>query len=100
MVENWRLQTWWEEIEILGIFIGALLPGDSLVRPAAYIIKHFGNLKEVRVYMWGEFEDQVADELARKAVRKSMETHLHGLKMELEVLEHDKGYVVPRIVLV
>jgi hypothetical protein len=50
--------------------------------------------------MWGEFEDQVADELARKAVRKSMETHLHGLKMELEVLEHDKGYVVPRIVLV
>lgn len=100
MVESYRLQTLWEEIEILGIFIGALLHGRSLVRPAAYIIKHFRNLKEVRVYMWEGFEDQVHDELASQAIRNSMEMRLQCLKLELEVFEHDEGYVVPRIVLV
>jgi hypothetical protein len=100
MSENFRLQTWWQAIESLAVPITALiLPFIiSEMRPAA-LVRRFGKLGEIRVYMWEGFEEQV-DERARGSVRGSMEVYLGDLRRELEVSDLGDTGKVPSIELV
>jgi hypothetical protein len=101
IMENWRLQNWWMEIESLGVPVTALIlrVGIRKVRPAV-VVGRFGKLRKLKVYMWEGFDEQVADEVASKAVKGSMEVHLGNLRRELEVSDMGEGYVVPKIGLV
>ena len=101
---DFRLQTWWDEVENLGVPVTALglgpSRGNSVEVRTVYVVKKCKNVKQIRVHMWEGLENEAAE----LAMRASMQGQINVLRREIESLTGEEevkgGRAVPEVVLV